>query len=456
MKHKVGFGTALFVLMICCIFSSQEYQQRGEAKVAVSIMKSTGKTTKITAKTKASAKNAVFKNSKTTVKTKRLENDFIRVWRRGRGFFEKVFMQENLDGTDQQQIPIPNIYNALWLTNDWFYYSILNSKDIEVFYRAPISYKGGHATIDTTKKKERLFQKGEGLEPRDFMVTDSFILYRPGKEYGKSKYYWYDFATKKSKKIPQLSDDILCDEDTALPILQGNRFFVGDMFIGPIYRVSLDKLKMHKFYKGEMESVKKRGNNLYFLSDKNKKDGLWKYSGKNGKYTCLVDSKKIEKMDLWPAEALKRNLEMVNIGICGDKIYLHVYINYEVKELAEGGSQEGKMVDCYHGNPVLLSAELSNPRSWQLEKSLMDYLQGINQQKWVKDKKETVYYCKQENAWIDAIDGGEVIISYWDGTGGFLENNRVMVYDIATEEVQDLTDTDYRFWQATRPPGLDY
>lgn len=203
-----------------------------------------------------------------------------------------------------------------------------------------------------------------------------------------------------------------------------------------------------KFYKGVMESVKEYGGNLYFLSHKNKKYGLWEYNEKKGKYTCLIDLDQIEKMDVWPAKAQEKGIDMVSIGIWGDKIYFNVYLHFYVKELAESGPKKGKNVKCFYDRPVLLSADLSDLHSWKLEEPLMDYLQERDQQMCIVDEEGSYYYCAEDNARIEEIYGGEVLISYWDGKGSDFYNNSVIAYNMVTEEVQELEDTDYRFWRA--------
>lgn len=415
MKYKAMILLLLLVLTVCCSCNGQAYSDRGgEGEENLNT---------------TSMAHTIFKNSETTAKEKRLENDYIRVWKRGEEDDEDAeLIQENLDGTEQKRVDIPYFYEVYWLTNDWIYYGTywdpIGWDGQEAFYRAPIHYENDHATIDLTQK-ENLYFKGEEVEYTNFMVTDSYILYASYKEnLDASPYFRYDFETGKSTKLRGLDPeaDILCERATDLPILQGDAFFLYDdlwNYIGSrntlICEVSVHNLEAVEMKLGTLKGMAEYEGDLYYISKKNKKSGLWK-RGEDGGDTCLFTreqlEKAIEKMDLWPVKTGEKEIKMGEIGFYQDKIYLSVYL---------------VLSDSYD-RYLLLSAKISDPSQWEVEAPLTDYLQGK----------------KKEGAQIEEIDGGKVLVSYGDDVGS--KGHKAVIYDITTGEIQELDDTDYRFW----------
>lgn len=127
MKSKIQWIFLLFVLVTLCSCGGTSSSEQS----------------KIQHEKKPQTVNAIFKNSETSVKTNRLENDFIRIWPNYVSFSEPlIWMQENVDGTEKKELALENISYVLWLTNDWIYYSCGEKDDTQREFRIPIIHKG--------------------------------------------------------------------------------------------------------------------------------------------------------------------------------------------------------------------------------------------------------------------------------------------------------------------------
>lgn len=109
MKYKLYLLLSALLLAFCCGCSVTEKPIKEEKQI-------NGENQAVTEQ-KDPGIAAIFKNSRTTVKNNRFENDYIRIWRQKDEDGQNIWMQEKLDGTDKKQVSFGDYF--VWLTNDW-------------------------------------------------------------------------------------------------------------------------------------------------------------------------------------------------------------------------------------------------------------------------------------------------------------------------------------------------
>lgn len=264
--------------------------------------------------------DAIFKNSETSVKKNRLENDFIRVWPdKTRSGESQVWMQENPDGTGKKTIGLEHVSCVLWLTNDWIYYSCERNDNHDV-YRVPIGHKE-EVSYDISGQ-ERLFEmQTDGEDIQDtFFVTDTYIFYSQFDENSEiSTYYRYDMETGKSTEVFTLEAgdegieaEMIQNKCTNLPVMLENSFFLSnDTGIWRVYFDTLEKKRICVGAELDIEDMAGHEGAVYFCGEiDGERDGVAKvkYSG-----NCLLkyDGKKEEITPVLTDRELKNVLEQI-------------------------------------------------------------------------------------------------------------------------------------------------
>ena len=298
MKSNIKWILSLFVLLTLCSCgthapkqSKEQYQKKLQTVNATV--------------------DSFFKNSETSVKENRLENDFIRVWPKDiQSDVSHIWMQENLDGTGKKRLDIENVSCVLQLTNDWIYYSCGDKGENQSVYRLSTAHKE-EVTYDTLGK-ELLFEiKTDGEDIHNtFFVTDTYIFYSQFDEDSDvSTYYRYDMETGKSTETFTLEADnvglepeIMQNNCTNLPVILEDSFFLSSD-VG-IYRVYFDTLETKKICTGkelDIENIAVHEGAVYFCAKTaGKKNGIakvedssnciLKYDGKNEEITSVTDN----------------------------------------------------------------------------------------------------------------------------------------------------------------------
>ncbi|MDE6568156.1 MAG: hypothetical protein K2K70_10555 [Lachnospiraceae bacterium] len=347
--------------------------------------------------------SAIFKNSPTTVKNNRFENDDMRIWRQNDDDGNSIWMQEKLDGTDKKQIPFGKFF--LWLTNDWIYYYTMQSQSSSQrahykICRIPLDHQ--EATY-RTEEKEVLFEDDLGMFlETEFIVTDQCIIYgacRYPKEVGETiTYYRYDFQTKKKNEqfSVELVEDlpegdewyygIYNDVSGNLPVTLGNDFFVGGR--EGVFRVPFDTLEPVKIYSGEAV------NHIYLFMNEEKEDNshqtdnlmvahnggvyftvtgkeIMKYEEGSESADYVLEEKELrsilENMKLWDEDYQEDAFSIIEgLRLWNDRLYLNVTGIWS-RTATDGRVYSGE-------REVLLSAELTNLKEWKLEDALSEYI----------------------------------------------------------------------------------
>lgn len=407
--------------------------------------------------------DAIFKNSETSVKENRLENDFVRVWPKDIPFdTSHIWMQENLDGTGKKELDIENMSCVLWLTNDWIYYSCGEKDDNQSVYRVPIDHKE-EVTYDISGK-ELLFEvKTDGENIQDtFLVTDTYIFYSQYDEDSEiSTYYRYDMETRKSTEAFTLEADgvgleaeLIQNECTNLPVILEASFFLSSD-VG-IYRVYFDTLETKKICAGkelDIRNMVEHEGAVYFCAKMDgKKDGIasveyschsiLKYDAKNEEITCVLTDSELKNV-------LEQIENEADIELVGGNCYYNINAPYTYKDRlyiqihTEAGAKAHTQTS---GKNVLLSAPFTNLDQWEIENVLAKYCleQGMGDES-----------LDAKGAMIEEVCEGKVLFTIVTGVEESLSPYQSLVrdqdfhaiYDIDTGEIEKLEDGDYRICQ---------
>lgn len=410
------------------------------------------------------AVDAIFKNSATSEKENRLENDFIRVWPKNIQSDEShIWMQENLDGIEKKTLDIENLSCVLWLTNDWIYYSCEEKGDNQSVYRASIDYK--EEVIYDTSGKELLFElKTDDETIQDtFFVTDTYVFYSQFDEDSEiSTYYQYDMETGKSTETFTFKTDyegfeakMIQNNCTNLPLILENSFFLSSD-IG-IYRIDFDTLKTKKICTGkelDIESMAVHEGAVYFCGKMDgKKDGIakvkyssnsiLKYDGKNEEITSVLTDSELQNI-------LEQIENATDIELIDENCYYNINAPYTYKDrlYIEVHTEAGaKAFTQTSGKNVLLSAPFTNLDEWKMESALTKYCleQGMGDES-LGGKGSTQ---------IEEIYDGKVLFTIATGVEGpssFCQDSVIThiyfaVYNIDTREIEKLENEDYRIYQ---------
>ena len=409
------------------------------------------------------AVDAIFKNSETSVKENRLNNDFIRVWPKSSCFFDEppIWIQENLDGTGKKAIDIEDLSYVLWVTNDWIYYSHENEDGSQTVYRIPAERTEGARY--NTAGKELLFEvKTDDSIQVDFFVTDDFIFYSQfDEDSGISTYYRYDLETGENTKVFTLGigsesgADVMQNECTNLPVILEDSFFLCND--EGIYRVPLDTLKAKEICTGEdllITSLVEYDGAAYFCGGEitGKKNEIvqleyssstiLKYDGKSGEITTVLSNSELKKVLEQVEKANNINLidkncyyNINDVHTYKDRLYVQIHTEAGAKAFTQTS-----------GKNILLSAPFTNLDQWEMESSLTDYCleQGMG------DESTGV----KGSSVIEGIYNGKVLFTVITGIEPSPPYRSAVsfegynaIYDIDTKKVEKLDDDDYRICQ---------
>lgn len=426
-----------------------------------------------------SAVTAVFKNSETTVKKEAFANDHFRIFRSDTEDDECVSMMENLDRTGRTQVDV-EIWDALWLTNDWLYYydytEGYDPSDDNV-YRVPLDYT--KEPVYDLKNKEKLFQSSGVVGGDSFFVTDAAVFCIKISKFdysnGSMKYkdglvssavYRYDLQSGETIKLLEVEEVADCcfltDITTDMPILCGEYFFLEAN--GKIYRVSVDTLDVKEVYQFDdvgyniLDSCV-NGNMVYFISSA----GILKYSPDMETVVNVLDNtalkNKLDDMELCDENASEISYSLDAISVWNDKIYLNVEVEWSSMETIAEGKEKGKKTWVYFYRDVLLSAPLDNLNQWKLEDTLVDYLRDNAPKAFFYDtirilpakleKKDTIAI----NAHIIYIHDNEVLFYISNAKNCSDEDAEFQlgIYSLDTEDITLLEKSDWRYdWYETR------
>ena len=414
-----------------------------------------------------SAITAIFKNSESTVKKARLENDYVRIWEKN--VPSGKWVQENLDGTNRITIDLKEEdIDILWLTNDWLYYTIYYAKkdnDVEnvvgnsAVYRVPLIQDA--VPMYDLKNKEALVQTENFVaSPTEFMVTDSYMFYTDISKDGDNITYQYDFETKKSVAVLENEYyNILIDEVTQMPLTIGNTLFAyrdTSVFHNDlrIYRISMDDPLEKKSIYSE-KSGDERGcspaafvmnNCLYFVNmDCN---SIMKYDGDSEEVTCVVDDNTlqniVEELKLIDGDGynVERNIKAIHVW--DNKLYINLDIEWLSKEIAVDGEYKGQKIKVEHYRDLLLFSDSEDLEQWTMEERLQDYV--------TQNSMHLIYSEADSNGYIKSSNTQDSVVTIWmlfENKVFFeiLQNEKytVMIYDVETGEVERMNSDDYRF-----------
>lgn len=486
MKYKAWIFLQLLVMVICCSCGPTAMQTESAGDLPEGdAMAATDYAMAATESAMTATKSAVFMNSGTSVKETRLANDFIRVWEH-----ESGWMQENLDGRNRRKIDRilepegkESFDDVEWLTNDWIYYITYwedDGMDCERIYRAPVEYDTGEAVINESKR-EKLFQ-GDCVE--NFMVTASYIFYSALGTKGEEYYYRYDLETGKKEKVFSFQlysepenypksleviyqyDSISCRAD--LPVVTEESFFLierkGKEEQQSLYRVSLETLERRKIAdvpsNPGMQFALEQDGTIYFWQEVAMENGegenikyagsLWQYDEEQDEIIPVLDREDLQKivlsLNLWEEDAKEIWGDINRMYIDDSKMYLQVNLYWYQEELAEDGMLEGEMIERGYSRGVLLSADFPDLGDWKLEKGLADYfLEHMEHRKRNGEWGGYISYSCQEEVLIEEVKDGQVLFAYDYRNDG--DRRSIALYDLATGEVQQLPETDYRCMQ---------
>ena len=452
MKSKIQWILLLFVLVTLCscggISPSEHNEVQHEKKP----------------QTVNATVNTIFKNSETSIKENRLENDFIRIWPNYVSLLEPpIWMQENVDGTEKKELALENISCVLWLTNDWIYYSCGEKDDNQRVFRVPIIHKE-EVTYDTVEK-ELLFEIKTDDEyiQNTFFVTDTYIFYSRFDEDSEiSTYYRYDIATGESTEVFTLeSDDVgleaelIQNECTNLPVTLESSFFLSSD-VG-IYRVYFDTLEMKTICTGEnldIENMAEHEGAVYFCGeiDGRKNDiakiewssnNILKYDGKSEEITSVLTNTDLE-------EILEQIENTSDIDLIDENCYYCINAPYTYKDRlyiqvhTEAGARAFTQTS---GKNVLLSAPFTNLEQWEMENNLTKYCleQGMGDESpgtTVAAVIGEVYDGKALVAIVNEVEEPSSPSQNSQNLEGYSA-----IYNIDTGEIEKLEDEDYRVGQ---------
>lgn len=485
MKHKLYLLLSVFLMILCCGCSVTEKRDDREDQTVT--------------EQRGSGIAAIFKNSQTTVKNNRFENDYIRIWKQKDEDGTNIWMQEKIEGTDRKQISFGDYF--LWLTNDWIYYYTtqypFDSSRVAQYKicRIPVDNEG--ITFRAGEKEELFeFKAAMFLEP-EFMVTDQGIVYAINAfsdEIGKTNsYYHYDFQTKKNESLfsVELMDNlpegdewdtgIYNDLSGNLPVTLGNDFFVGGK--EGILRVPFDTLEPVKIFSGEA------ANNVYLevMNEENSEcshqtdnlmvaanDAVYftatgkeilKYEEGSEAADYVLKDEELQsifgELKLWDEDDQENALSVIEgLRFWNDKLYLNV-MGIWSRKASDGCVYNGE-------REVLISAELSNLNEWKLEDALSDYIlenavcdylyywsrdhylnyyqhhESLSSKKLKQENKKTV----SRECYLYDMGDGKILAAYFsfspkkkpDGTDGV---EKEVLYDLDTGKVLPLDKDNY-------------
>lgn len=489
MKQKIIFILPVLVLIICCgcyfYFGTGDKPSKAPSTENIPL--------EIPSDEPFSTISAIFKNSRTSEKKNRLENDYIRLWKRETWKVSDMWLQENLDGTAKTELrslwgnenTLWNHSDILWLTNDWiyFYYMQYNNKRREDDYivcRLPVENNDGVTTYQT-EANEILFS-AKYFSRRDFLVTDSYIFYGDflsGALVDESIcYYRYDFKTKKSEQLFRMDfvedtsqrSGIYNETPTNLPVTLNNAFFI--VATGGLYMVPFDTLEPVKIYSGKITNGKylyiddssishetdnllvAYENDLYFTGTGTE---IMKYDGDSGEVSCVLSKEQLwgalDEMKLWDEDTSSGIYSVIEgFRIQDGRLYINATGYGEKMSLDNRGVYSTD-------REVLLSANVSNLNAWKLEDALADYILDNATCSyiyyWSRDSRweqqylpETLLENETQNTlsrecYIFDMGDGKYLVSYFafnhkkklDGRDGI---GREVLYDVGTGKILPL------------------
>lgn len=350
MKRKIVLLLSLFLVILCCGCSVTGNQDNRKDQTI--------------AEQTAPELSEIFKNSPTTVKINRFENDDMRIWRQKDDDGNDIWMQEKLDGADKKQMPFGNYF--LWLINDWiYYYTTQYQSGIEKtqykICRIPVDHK---ETTYRTGEKEVLFEEDFGYRfgsamflETEFMVTDQYIIYGTYQIGEKTiTYYRYDFQTEKKDELfsVELVEDlpegdelyfgIYNDISGNLPVTLGDDFFVGGR--EGVFRVPFDTLEPVKIYSGEAanhvylnvneekgdcshqtDNLMVADNGVLYFTATGKEIMKYEEGSEAADYVLKEEELRsiLDKMELWDEDYQEDTLSVIEgLHFRNDRLYLKV------------------------------------------------------------------------------------------------------------------------------------
>lgn len=434
-KHKWIFGLPVLALVLMCGCGINTDNEKEKTTVAV--------------KAEDPAASAVFKNSDTTVKESRYENDFTRTSSKSDEDCSEVWEYTNrTDGKDSRKADkgyfndfIPTLENVMWITNDWLYYS---DEDDEGIYRVPILYEDEILRLDVDKKEFLFSAPGNGYTYQ-FMVTDSYILGLSEEEDSwNDVWVRYDLKTKELAKVdvPETINNVPCylevQESTGLPVILKDSFFTSfESGSGEniLYRVSLDTLKGKRICNNYSEfseaPLAVHGSDLYIIDD----TGILKYTGDTGELTRILERDTVlgqfDEMRIIPENVQKKSVSVDGIYSLQNKLFAEIRVKWYQEECKGKGSDyktwnqnvqdaknatKGKMVECVYEESVLISADYSDFNKWERETKLYEYMQqlGAFDLDWEQDLESGEPYLFEQPFFINKVTDEQIYFEYVD------------------------------------------
>lgn len=473
MKHKICLLIAVFAVVTCC-GCSVGADQNDRPKDNKDNITENSTTVETTAPSESAASSGddissvVFMNSETSVKEKRLENDFIRIWCKSYTRWDLCTVVENLDGSSRQEFDEEEFAGReLWLTNDWFYY-VDSDFDQDTVCRVPISYKKKKAKIHINKR-EKLFV-GRDFDGISILIADSYMIYTDyDLKKNKETYYRYDFETKEVSELFDIPDDtqIVENAENGLPMIFQNSFFItstkGDD--RSVYSVSLDTLEKRVIQSDDTEINSDEEYYGYYLpsGEMTECNGavyfapggsqVMRYEGKAEAPNCVLEEQSLQQImeswNLWDEKTSHLRGKITHIYACNNRLYLILFTEWDQKEKVRDGAGKGKRIKRIYGRHILMSADFSDLDQWKLEKPFTKYVWKHAKNNKVYSEEDHTYYCIADCT-IRRMGGGEILfwldsVSEEEGT---VKTEKTVLYDLAAGKIQTLDDdkNNYLCW----------
>ena len=353
----------------------------------------------------ASSKNMdIFKISPEVISYPRYHNSrclYVTDWQSG-------VEQYSLDGTNKKSYKLDKSVGAIWVTENWLYYSSASrysEKGHGDIWRMPLSKKD-NGEIPDTEKKEKLVSVYNWF---DFLeITDEYVAYTCN-----DSIFRLDLKTKKAKKIsrginfPEDSWGPPTVKDAYLnPVVKNHITFFYDEN-GTMYRLDLQK----GIYQKENSLLAQNGTatricayqNCLYLGTSKKDGAIIEYDVGSKKNKTILTGKKIEQLlqkeKPWDYDGTIDDWIAYPSFVYNNRLYLSIELRW---------ADEGFEGDVWHYADFVISCQLKDGSDLRYEQELSECM-DINSKNKLVDVPEQSFY--DETGYVRCCMGDYAIVT---------------------------------------------
>jgi len=346
-----------------------------------------------------------------------------------------------------------NFLDLLYVTKEWMYYLSV-SKEIKMdnkdfaIWRVPLKRKKD-MEYPIWEKKERIIYVDSLVNPYEFYVNDSHIIYMRNDFEDEIGYiYKLELETKKQEiiyRIPikafiesEYFDSCFLMDDEFRNFLYVNGNFVvscTDGYERRLYLLNLEEEEIKYIFTQfddayDITGIGASENQFFYCTG----EEVYFYDITKEKVFGLVDKttvlKKLHELNLGKNTKNVKDYWFDSASIHNGKLYMHTNICYDKKETITKRKKNRKTILREYQRQIVLSIPLDNPKNLQVETELFDYFT----ENATYDKYYDEGYFAEENQYINSIMEGNCYLY------GFLGDDYI-IYNLETKEFTEKSST---------------